>query len=187
MNFKFNNLITFTIVSSLSIVCLLSSKINLVNSQNVSATVTKENPVVEIKLKNLTIKLDGLAREEKKEFTHIFPKVTLFENNIKVIEVEGEPTSMPYSQIQIGEMDETNNSPEILFESYSGGAHCCTMALILTKQNNQWKPLKIGSFDGVPHGLSDVNQDGIEEYITGDDQFLYNFSSYAESFTPVQI
>lgn len=105
------------------------------------------------------------------------------------IETQGSYASFPYGQAQIAEMDPSNNLPEVIFSSFTGGAHCCNEVKILTfqPQTAQWKIVDVGFFDGGINGVEDFDQDGVYEVITYDNRFLYKYSSYAGSFPPSQI
>jgi len=68
--------------------------------------------------------------------------------------------------------------PDVIVETYSGGAHCCfgtqvfslrkTAALILQKPESNAG----GTFE-------DLNADGISEFVTYDDSFAYQYCPYA--------
>ncbi len=70
--------------------------------------------------------------------------------------------------------------PEVIIETYSGGAHCCfgtqvyslreRLVLILQKPESNAG----GSFQ-------DLNDDGIYEYVTADDLFAYRYCPYVSS------
>lgn len=165
-----------TIFSSLALI------IYPVDAQIATGEIDSDNPKIQISKDSLKV---NLSYPEDTNLAS--PKVTVFENNNQVIEVDGVESSFAYAMIQIAEMDNTNDTPEIIFESFSGGAHCCTMALILTKQNNKWESLKLGLFDGGTNGLSDIDNNGLFEYVTVDNQFLYRFDSYVSSLAPPQI
>ncbi|HIK36632.1 MAG: hypothetical protein NZ901_06945 [Geminocystis sp.] len=152
----------------------------------VSARIDGENPSATVSKNN--IKVDLYAQKRKgKEGEFVVSKVSVFERENKVLELEGAESFFPMAQVQIAEMDKSNTTPEIIFESYTGGAHCCAELFILTKQNGKWKVIEGGVFDGGPRGVSDVDKNGIYEYVTIDNSFLYTFASYAESVAPPQI
>ncbi|MEY2984823.1 MAG: hypothetical protein RLZZ568_1440 [Cyanobacteriota bacterium] len=118
------------------------------------------------------------------------PIVTVTVKNQVVVTVQGtENLFFPAGLIQITEMDRDNAYPEVVFSTYTGGAHCCNEVMILTSnpEGNQWFPVELGLFDGVPHPAVDIDHDGIDEYVERDNRFLYRFTSYAASFAPTQI
>ena len=151
-----------------------------------TAEINSDHPTASISQDTLKINL-SYARQQREYATLVVPKATIFENSSQVLEVKGVESPFPYAMVQIAEMDQSNGTPEIIFQSFSGGAHCCTMPIIVTKQNHQWLCLELGSFDGGLKRISDLNQDGLYEYVTVDNAFLYQFSSYAASVAPPQI
>lgn len=155
-------------------------------AQTIKGEINSENPSVSISQDQIKVNLNYSSKTDQ-DINFVTSKATIFENNNQVLEVEGVESSFPYAMVQIAEMDNQNDTPEVIFESFSGGAHCCIMALILTKQDNRWQSVEIGSFDGGTNGASDIDNDGIYEYLTVDNRFLYLFSSYAGSFAPPQI
>ena len=79
---------------------------------------------------------------------------------------------------------DTNGTPEVIVETYSGGAHCCTNFKIYTWSNNQFIEQDTGFLDGSGGEFTDLDEDGKIEFVTSDNSFLYKFSSYAASFPP---
>lgn len=105
------------------------------------------------------------------------------------IQTTGAISIFPYSLVQIVEMDLSNDLPEVLFSSFTGGAHCCDAVKILTHnpQTSTWEMVDAGYFDGGLNGVADPDQSGVYEYVTNDNRFLYKYSSYAGSFPPIQV
>jgi hypothetical protein len=77
--------------------------------------------------------------------------------------------------------------PEVIVETYSGGAHCCTSFKIYSWQQNQFLTASIGMRNGSGGTFKDLDGDGSQEFLSYDNSFLYTFSSYADSFPPTQI
>ncbi len=87
--------------------------------------------------------------------------------------------------LQIVELDNTNQTPEVLFSSFSGGAHCCSTINIFSQDENAtWQHTKMEGFDGYPIGATTI--DGIDDnvIVTSDNRFLYMFDAYALSLAP---
>lgn len=76
------------------------------------------------------------------------------------------------------------NNEALYFTSFTGGAHCCTKAVLLTPEGKQ---IDVGTFDGEGPAIKDLDHDGDYEFLTYDHRFLYAFASYAESFGPLEI
>lgn len=92
------------------------------------------------------------------------------------------------SSVKLVELDSSNQTPEIVLDSYSGGAHCCTSTAALVEQyDSSWRTVDLGTGDGEGINFEDVNGDGVSEIITYDDSFLYAFSDYASSISPIKI
>lgn len=90
---------------------------------------------------------------------------------------------------QVAEMDPDNPHPEIVFSSYTGGAHCCSDTRILTssKDGKIWREIDAGLFDGGPLPARDIDGDGRYELVTRDNRFLYRFGCYACSAAPLLV
>lgn len=88
--------------------------------------------------------------------------------------------------IFLEDLDE-NELPEVVVSTFSGGAHCCTNFQIYTWQKDQFIETETGYLDGYGGEFKDLNGDGKIEFVTADNAFLYQFSSYAGSFPPSQI
>jgi hypothetical protein len=80
-----------------------------------------------------------------------------------------------------------NGTPEVIIETYSGGAHCCTNFLIYTWNNKEFIKIETGLRDGSGGEFTDLDNDDKIEFVTADNAFLYYFSSYAGSFPPTMI
>ncbi len=73
---------------------------------------------------------------------------------------------------------------EVIVQNYSGGAHCCTNTAVYSWQNNKFTRIESGYLDGSGGSFEDLDSDGLSEFISADNRFLYLFSSYAGSFPP---
>jgi hypothetical protein len=92
-------------------------------------------------------------------------------------------TSSAFSEILLQDLDK-DFQPEVIIKTFSGGAHCCTNHRIYSWQNNKFVSTDTGFLDGMGGEFSDIDKDGIFEFITHDNAFLYAFSSYAGSYPP---
>lgn len=92
------------------------------------------------------------------------------------------------SKVMLVDLDRNNAEPDVVFEAFTGGAHCCTNMAALTKDaTGQWKIVDFGEYDGEGPWFDDVGGDRTVEILHGDNVFLYKFSSYAESYQPLSI
>ncbi len=86
------------------------------------------------------------------------------------------------------EMDPANDTLEVFFETYTGGAHCCAELRILTRSaSGKWKTLEAGAFNGGGGLVDDLEGDGRYEIVSNDESFLYAFGCYACSAAPLQV
>jgi len=106
-----------------------------------------------------------------------------------VLELVGVASGMdvPAASASIAEIDPGNDSREVYFSSYSGGAHCCSQVVVADKTASGWVAVEIGSFDGDGDYLQDLDNDGVAEIVTVDNGFLYAFDCYACSAAPLLI
>lgn len=123
------------------------------------------------------------------------PVVTLSVDGKQVIQSEGSESfpDNPVFAVQIAEMDPSNPYAEVVFSTYTGGAHCCSDMRVLTssKDGKTWREIEAGLFDdGFNDGLleaRDLDRDGRYEFAMYDNAFLYSFGSYAGSNAPLQV
>lgn len=89
-------------------------------------------------------------------------------------------------EIDLQDLD-NNGTEEVIIRTFSGGAHCCTSYSIYTWQNNNFFKTDTGFIDGEGGVFEDLNNDKKIEFMTSDNSFLYQFSSYAGSYPPTLI
>lgn len=88
--------------------------------------------------------------------------------------------------VSLQDLDQ-DGTVEVIAETYSGGAHCCTTHQVYSWQDGGFVETDLGSRDGEGGTFEDLNGDNRLEFISYDNAFLYTFSSYAGSFPPSQI
>ncbi|MCP4379894.1 MAG: hypothetical protein GY798_00445 [Hyphomicrobiales bacterium] len=93
----------------------------------------------------------------------------------------------PASEAVIVEVDPGNDALEVVFSSYTGGAHCCTQVIVAASLGDRWVAVPIGEFDGDGGVLSDLDGDGNAEIAPFDNRFLYEFDCYACSAAPLVV
>src|SRR4051812_22362205 len=96
--------------------------------------------------------------------------------------------SDPDTALQVRDLD-GDGEPEVLVDTFSGGAHCCTITPIF-----RWDGVGgvgyrrvTGLFGNVGYSLDDLDRDGRPEFVTADDSFAYEFTAYAFSEFPLRI
>ncbi len=115
--------------------------------------------------------------------------LTIFDKGRHPVTMDGErPGSVFTSVVTVGRWDKAGN-PYVLLESFTGGAHCCDHAQLAVPQPHRFRIVDLGSHDGerLRQPPADLDGDGRVDFVVGDDSFLYQFGSYAESFAPSKI
>ncbi len=83
------------------------------------------------------------------------------------------------------QLDVRSPDRQLLFASFSGGAHCCTSLTMLERAASAWRRTDLGEWDGETPALpNDIDGDGRKEFVFRDQSFLYTFDSYAGSWAP---
>lgn len=92
------------------------------------------------------------------------------------------------ASLQVADLD-ADGEPEVLVDTYSGGAHCCTTARIYGWQPaaGRYGRLRSVAWGDVGYRLQDLDADGRPEMVGADPVFSYAFSSYAASVFPPQV
>lgn len=116
--------------------------------------------------------------------------VAVLEGGEKVVatEIDEFSTRFPYP-VQIVEIDPANETPEVVVSTYTGGAHCCAVVQVFSKNADAdtWSVVDVGEFDGEPVIAKDYNGDGQSEFTVDDNAFLYTFGAYAFSVAPQMV
>jgi subtilisin-like proprotein convertase family protein len=79
-----------------------------------------------------------------------------------------------------------DGEPEVLVDLFTGGAHCCYYTVILRYDGRTYRG-KVVLWGDPSYGLRDLDHDGRPEFVTADDRFAYEFTSYAGSVLPIQV
>lgn len=103
-------------------------------------------------------------------------------------ELVGQEAWSPRANFAVVKLDASQPDHQVLFSSFSGGAHCCTSLTMLELKDGAWRATHFGQWDGdVPAVPTDLDGDGIKEFTFVDQAFLYAFESYAGSWAPTVI
>jgi hypothetical protein len=131
----------------------------------------------------------GMVSRPKVDPDFDVPVLDVLVGDKRVLEAVGVASGFdfPTAEASIAEIDTGNVRPEVYFTSYSGGAHCCTLAIVATQVGPKWTAVTVGSFDGDGDFLKDIDGDGLAEIVTVDNRFLYEFDCYACSAAPLQV
>jgi len=82
---------------------------------------------------------------------------------------------------------DSNGRKEILIETYSGGAHCCSSLYIGRIKGNSFKYIDTIYWGNCGFEIKDLNNDGRKEIIGCSDMFAYYFTNFADSRFPIVI
>lgn len=107
--------------------------------------------------------------------------------NFSSIEVPGEPGfEAAAAELLIGQLDPKNAENDVMFLTYTGGAHCCTNIKIIHAAGNAWRSVDIGDWDSGELSTfpKDIDGDHIPDIVLYDGRFNYAFAPYAESYAP---
>ena len=92
------------------------------------------------------------------------------------------------SSVKLVKLFPDSEYPQILFDAYTGGAHCCTMTEILLASNSgNWHFADFGYRDGDKLKFEDTTGAGNYVVIGVDESFNYTFDCYACSRPPIKI
>lgn len=85
----------------------------------------------------------------------------------------------------VARLDAGSDTPQVIFLTYSGGAHCCTQVQVLNRVEGTWRTLDLKSWDGDGMAFpADHGGGAAPELKFIDNRFLYAFASYAGSHAP---
>jgi hypothetical protein len=77
----------------------------------------------------------------------------------------------PISELSVLRLDPDNPRPNIVFSSFWGGAHCCTMTKIVSLVDDKWQVIKAETLDAGGYLFKDIDGDGVFELVSVDNSF----------------
>ena len=152
------------------------------------AELSAEQPAAEIVQGTVAARVGMVASTDTPSMSA--PMLEVLVEGRTVLRVEGVASGWdtPQGHIEILEIDPDNDTPEVVFTSYSGGAHCCTQVHVASADKaGSWHDVDLGGFDGEGGEFVDLDGDGLAEFRTYDNAFLYAFDCYACSSAPLKI
>jgi hypothetical protein len=117
------------------------------------------------------------------------PRLTLTAPGKAAAVLEGERAGLTFpSRITVLPWQKDGGAA-VMLETYSGGAHCCTVVQAAVPDGGAFRIVDLGRYDGerLARLPTDWDGDGQLDFIVTDDAFLYAFSSYAGSLPPPMI
>jgi hypothetical protein len=114
-------------------------------------------------------------------------KVTLIERKTPKFIWTSAPslTDFPVT-IRILELDQNNQDPEILMESFTGGGSCCFELIALTKQDNLWKKATLPPLREI-HLTTAKDDGGVSALVSADERFIGRFDCNSCTYAPSRI
>ena len=146
-------------------------------------------PTAELQADGFTVRL-GMEKRDFDGWETEAPVLRIRQGGGTALEVVGEPSgfAFPQGSASLLELDPGNAAPEVVFTSYTGGAHCCTAVTVVRQTaDGSFEAIDVGSYDGDGARPDDVDGDGVYELIMVDNDFLYAFDCYACSAAPLVI
>jgi hypothetical protein len=89
------------------------------------------------------------------------------------------------NSVQIIQLDSTPD-PEVVFDLYTGGAHCCFYSQIFGFKSGNYTST-VHDFGDPGYSFFDPENDGRSEFRSGDPVFAYAFGSFASTRFPPQV
>jgi serine protease Do len=98
-------------------------------------------------------------------------------------------SSTDFAEATALRLDPISPRLSVVFISFWGGAHCCTVTKIATQDSRtgRWSVADGETLDSGGYAFEDLDGDGSYELLNGDNSFLYAFGPYASSNPPAQI
>jgi len=87
--------------------------------------------------------------------------------------------------VRVVQLD-SSPDPEVVFDLFTGGAHCCFYSQIFRYNGGGYTSITHDWLDPF-YVLRNLNGDGLPEFVSGDGRFAYKFGSFATSWFPPQI
>jgi hypothetical protein len=116
------------------------------------------------------------------------PRLTIAAPGRRPVLVTGSP-GLLVGQAFVGVGRDPRGRLFILFQSYTGGAHCCNREQVVLVETRRLRIVELGHFDMEMPGdfPADIDGDGRIDFVRLDNRFFYAFASFAGSVAPPQI
>ena len=113
----------------------------------------------------------------------------LFDKNLEPLTRDGavDPARYPQQSVAIRNLD-SDSEPEVVLDLYWGGAHCCwyTQVYRYVSATGSYS-VRTHLWGNVDYRPADLDGDGQAEFVSADDRFAYQFTSFAGSGFPIRI
>lgn len=123
------------------------------------------------------------------------PTITMLAADSSPAIFKGQATTILSTYLQIVRLIPGSRYPQLLYSTFSGGAHCCFVTQVLVYEGGGWVNYSdelhgdtgfLGG-DSAPPEAVDTDRDGKFEILSRDGAFNYTFGSHAGSFLPRRV
>ena len=129
-----------------------------------------------------------VVRITRKTDDDMIAPVVAVSRGAETVTMVGEMVSSGYTH-RLSAVRNTVGAPlVVMLQSFSGGAHCCNHVQLAGLSGGRLRVVDMGSWDGDELPIpTDVNGDGVADFVERDNAFLYTFAAYAMSYAPPSI
>jgi serine protease Do len=146
-----------------------------------------KQPVI-LHYRELTVTIDSAPGSDADSRVPVI-KGRYGDREIFSIKVEDAEAREPLASARVIWLDHAAPFPQLVLTAFTFGAHCCTVTKIATMTApDTWHVIDGQQLDGDEgYIFADLGHDGAAELISYDNDFLYAFASYADSFAPTRV
>jgi hypothetical protein len=143
---------------------------------------------VTLRYRELTVTIDSAPGADAGSRVPVI-KGRYGDREIFSIKVEDAEADAPIATARVIWLDHAAAFPQVVLTAFTFGAHCCTVTKIATMTApDTWHVIDGPQLDGDEgYTFADLGRDGTNELISYDNDFLYAFASYADSFAPTRV
>ena len=143
---------------------------------------------VTLQYRELTVTIDS-ARDSDADNRVPVIKGRYRGREIFSLTIEDAEAADPTAKARVIWVDRGAAFPQVVITAFTFGAHCCTVTHIATMTApGKWSVVEGARLDGDEgYVFADLDRDGAQELISYDNNFLYAFASYADSFAPTRV
>jgi hypothetical protein len=136
--------------------------------------------------------VDAAITFTERDFLYEKLRVSVVRAGRKALDVPIERLACPdcagSRPVGIAVRDLDGGEPEVLVDLFTGGAHCCSVSLILRWDAGAHRYRSTFQYWGnYGRRIVDLDHDGLPEFSAFDERFLYEYSAYVFSSAPIRI